>query len=107
MLSPREIKDLPWYRDPVVGEDVCIPTSLYLSHGMDDFHGGMCRITKVDRRDDCPNEYNRLFVCIEERPGHSYNWLPLMENERQNIELYGDGRGYPDPDDRPEFNEWW
>lgn len=107
MLRAKEIRALPNYRDPVPGEDICVPTSLYLSRGADDFMGGLCQIAKVIRNDDCPNEYNRLFVTIVERPGHQYNWLPLIEGESKNLETYGDRRGYPDPDLDPQFNTGW
>lgn len=105
-LSATEIRSLPNWREPCVGEDICVPSSFYISHGRDDFQGGVCKIAEVIKRNDCPNDYNRLFVKIEERPGSEYNWLLLIKDEESNRERYGSRRGFPDPDYSPEFNEW-
>lgn len=98
------------YPYPVVGEDVYVPTSLYMSHGADDFVGGLCEITSInDRIDDTETKalgYNRVMITIKERPGTQYNWFSLCDEQEELKERFGDNRGYPDPDDRPEFNRW-
>jgi hypothetical protein len=86
---------------PRVGDDVYIPSSRYLSHGRDDFAGGLCRIVKV------VDEGHGLFVEVEEHPGSQYGWAYLQEHQDVWHERFGDRRGRPDPDLRPEFNEDW
>lgn len=85
---------------PQVGQDVYVGSSLYLTHGRDDFAGGLCRIVAVyDEYPDGP------FVEVEEDPGAHHSWKYLKENQDDWRERYGDRRGRPDPDWRPEFNE--
>lgn len=86
---------------PRVGDDVYVPSSLYLSHGVDDFRGGLCRIVAVSEL------LGRPFVEVEEDPGTLHSWAYLMERQEEWRERYGDRRGHPDPDLRPEFNEGW
>ncbi len=89
---------------PVVGEDVYVGTSWYLSHGVDDFHGGLCAVesVKVDMSAGKPT----WFVSVRERPGYGYNWAILREEQEKLREQFGTTRGYPDPDDSPSSNEW-
>jgi hypothetical protein len=84
--------------DPEVGQDVYVPSELFLTHGRDDFHGGVCRIVAVKHD-------RQLFVEVEEHPGCWYAWGWLMEQQDDLRSRYGAERGYPDPDWRPEFNE--
>ena len=100
------MRALPHYRDPVVGEDVCVSSALHLSHGEDDFAGGMCEIAEVIHYENFPPG-NQLFVELVEQPGTQHSWLNLMSEEPHNLERYGDQRGRPDPDHRPEFNQGW
>ena len=100
------IKALPHYREPRVGEDVCVPSALHLSHGEDDFAGGLCQIAAVNRYENV-HPANELFVSVVENPGTEYSWLNLMREEPHNLARYGDRRGRPDPDHRPEFNQGW
>lgn len=86
------------YPAPRVGDDVYIPTSLYLTHGEDDFQGGRCRIVQIYEESTGP------FIEVEEDPGTHHNWAYLMEHQEEWREQYGDRRGYPHPDLRPEFN---
>lgn len=104
LIHPNTHREIP---EPVVGEDVYVPTSLYLSHGVDDFQGGVCRITKIIEQDIPENPINSLFISVAERPGHQYNWFILYEQQAELRERHGDKRGYPDPDYSPESNEWW
>lgn len=98
------VKALPHYREPRPGEEVCVPSALHLEHGEDDFAGGMCRIAEV-RRLEGALPINELFVTFVEQPGWEHNWFDLMREEPANLAEYGDRRGRPAPDDRPEFNE--
>lgn len=56
------------YPAPRLGDDVYIPSSLYLTHGADDFRGGLCRIVAIHEHDTGP------FVEAEEDPGAQHNW---------------------------------
>jgi len=93
------------YHYPKIGEDIYVPSSFYLSHGADDFCGGLCEITNIIERPECPNDYNRLFVTFKGVRGEM-NWLYLMEGQEKWAEDYGDKRGHPCPDYTPEFNRW-
>jgi hypothetical protein len=84
---------------PRVGDDVYVPSSLFLTHGEDDFAGGLCRIVAIHEHT------GGLFVEVEEDPGTHHNWAYLRENQKELRERYGDRRGHSDPDYRPEFNE--
>ena len=84
---------------PIVGEDVYVPSELYLWHGRDDFAGGLCRIVRVTE------SFGGLFVEVEENPGSLYSWAILLEDQERLRERFGDRRGRPNPDWRPEFNE--
>lgn len=86
---------------PRDGDDVYVPSSLYLSHGEDDFRGGLCRIVAVRERNGA------IFVEVAEEPGTWHAWAYLVEHQDEWRERYGDERGRPDPDLRPEFNEGW
>ena len=86
---------------PRAGDDLYVPSSLHLTHGEDDFRGGLCRVVDV-------SETNGLiFVKVAEDPGtlHSWSYLEPLQDELRC--RYGDERGRPDPDLRPEFNEGW
>lgn len=86
---------------PKVGDEIYVPSSLYLSHGRDDFRGGLCRVVVVREMLGAP------YVEVEEDPGTLHSWAylePLQDDLRAR---FGDERGRPDPDLRPEFNEGW
>ena len=89
-------------REPVVGEDVYIPSELYLSHGRDDFAGGLCRISRIETSVlGVPGTY----VEVEEQPGTLHGWDDLLRQQDELRARYGDRRGHADPDLRPEFND--
>lgn len=100
-------KDYPY---PRIGDDIVIPTTLYLSHGADDFAGGQCKIVEIfDTIDDAGSNalgFNRLSVRVAEKPASRHNWFVLIDDLEKNTERYGNSRGRPDPDLRPEFNKW-
>ncbi len=82
-----------------MGQDVYHPSVLYLTHGTDDFHGGLCEITDVIEKP------SGVFVRLKEYPDWEVSWPYLMEGQDEWRKQYGDQRGRPDPDERPEFNE--
>lgn len=88
---------------PAVGEDIYLPSELYLWHGRDDFAGGLCRVARVT--EDFPASSANPFVEVAERPGVLYSWAWLMEQQDDLRGRFGERRGHADPDWRPEFND--
>jgi hypothetical protein len=89
---------------PEKGDWIYLPTSLYLSHGADDFCGGRALVIEV-RRGVSAGRYTPFVICAERR-GSQYNWLVLMEEQDELRERYGESEAHADPDLRPEFNRW-
>lgn len=87
-----------------VGDDIYVRGVCYLSHGEDDFEGGLARITHVTYGGSAGKRVP--FVEIAENPGTAYNYPILLEQQDKLKALYGEQRAHPDPDDRPEFNRW-
>jgi hypothetical protein len=87
-----------WGTRPRVGQWIYIPSSFYLSHGLDDVVGGRARIGKVKF------EYGQYWVDVEQDPGTHYSWPALLERQPELRERYGDEIAHADPDSRPEFN---
>lgn len=86
---------------PSVGDTFYMPSMLYLRHGVDDFYGGKCHISKV-----IPGESPRsLFIEVAEWPGAESRYLPLLEQQEELKAEYGDATGHMSPDYRPEFND--
>lgn len=86
---------------PAVGDNFYMPSMLYLSHGVDDFHGGKCTISKV-----IPGESPRdTYIEVAERPGVQCRYLPLLADQEELKAEYGDARGHMSHDYRPEFND--
>jgi hypothetical protein len=88
---------------PNVGDDIYVPGSYYLTHGRDDFAGGLVRVTAVTG--DEFDGRTRYWIEIEEQPGTTYNWDVLEPEQAKLRARYGDNRGHADPDRRREFNE--
>ena len=93
--------------EPKVGQKIYVGTSLYLSHGMDDFMGGIATISKIEKSKCLPEDHcNYLMVGIKENSGALYNWKHLLEEQNKLKKEFGKEKAHPDPDDRPEFNMW-
>jgi len=84
---------------PKVGDLVYVDSSIYLSHGVDDFIGGLCEITSVSNGD------GNYGIEVKEDPDVRYSWEYLAELQDKLKEQFGENRGYQRPDHRPEFNE--
>lgn len=104
MKTPTPPTKLPTTPAPKVGDEVYVGTSLYLSHGHDDFQGGLCKISSVEVGISAGKP--EWFVSVEERPGHGYNYAILLESQDKWKAQFGTNRGYPDPDNSPESNRW-
>ena len=94
-------------KNPKIGDKIYVGTSLSISHGSDDFNGGICTISKIDKNKKLSEDHiNYLFVSIKERIGHSYNYKILMEDQEKLKERFGNKVGCPCPDiDRPWLEE--
>lgn len=84
---------------PAPGDEVYVGSSLHLTHGRDDFRGGLCRVVSVRER------HGLVFVEVAEDPGTLHAWPYLAEHQDEWRARFGQQHGRPDPDLRPEFNE--
>lgn len=95
------------YPAPEVGMKIYIPSSFYLSHGLDDFQGGVATISEVVYSNHLPkNHFNYCFVGIKERERTRYNYFSLMSEQKKLEAEFGDKKCYPDPDYHPSANKW-
>jgi len=94
-------------KNPKIGDKIYVGTSLSISHGSDDFHGGICTISEIDKSEKLQvNHMNYIFIGIEERPGTLYNYKILIENQEKLKERFGDKVGCTCLDiDRPWLEE--
>lgn len=75
-----------------VGDNIYVDSSFYMSHGSDDFVGGLCKISKLY------TQHGTTFVEVVERPGHGYNYDILLEQQKTLAQEFGKKRGFPQPD---------
>jgi len=99
--NKRQRKKAGSFIMPTVGDTMYVPSMLYLRHGEDDFHGGVCRICRVIL-DYGPQD---PFVEVEEWPGVQMRYIPLFKEQKKLRAEYGDTVGHRCPDTRPEFND--
>ena len=95
------------YPIPEVGMKIYVPSAFYLSHGEDDFCGGIATISEIKYSDHLPKDhFNYCFVGIEESERTRYNYLSLMSQQEELKQEFGDNKCYPDPDYHPSANKW-
>jgi hypothetical protein len=87
-------------REYKAGDDIYLPTSLYLSHGVDDFLGGLCKILKIEE------DSNWKWIEVEEEPGTRHDYKHIVENQEKWAKEYGVRRGRKDPDYDFDSNCW-
>jgi hypothetical protein len=77
------------YREPVIGEKIYVPTSLYVYRGEDDFIGGLATINKIKKDENLSSDHcNFIMIGIEGRKGTLYNWKNLLPHgEYETIKL--------------------
>ncbi|MBI2120987.1 MAG: hypothetical protein HYT94_05185 [Parcubacteria group bacterium] len=96
----RKAKELPL---PKVGDDIYVPTALYMGHGKDDRMGGLAKVMSISVTTSSGELVHN--VCVEEFPDSLFSWEHyLAENQDELRERFGQSRAYSDPDNRPEFN---
>lgn len=82
-----------------VGDLIYVDTSLYVTHGVDDFIGGLYEVDSVQIFGDA------IMVSVKEEPAALYSWDYLSElQDKLSIE-FGSQRGHKRPDHRQEFNK--
>lgn len=93
-------------RVPVLrpGDIIYVDTCLYVSHGVDDFRGGLAEVAEFGFLKAAGRE--TLFVKVVQLMDTSQNWQMLAEQQSKLRAEFGKSWAHPDPDYRPEFNEW-
>jgi hypothetical protein len=87
------------------GDVIYLDTELYISHGRDDFRGGLAELVevKIDKIGGKPI----AFVRAAQEPDTWHNWTTFLAPMQKKLrEEFGKKWAHPDPDWRPEFNEW-
>ena len=89
---------------PRVGDKIYIPSVAFLSHGRDDFHGGVATVMAVHSTE---RGYTEIRVEVLERPGVHYAWSALAPQQAELKSRFRGQIAHSDPDPRPQFNEGW
>src|SRR5688572_14579213 len=81
------------------GDQMYIPSAMYISRGSEDRVGGLATIKKIDVDKNLGSEHpNGVFVTFEEFPNSSFNYKYLLEQQEELKSKFGDKKAYPDPD---------
>jgi hypothetical protein len=86
------------------GDVIYIGTELYLGHGRDDFRGGLAEVNEV--RQDVSKGQPTPFVRVAQQMDTLHNWRLLASEQKELRQSHGKSWAHPDPDYRPEFNDW-
>ena len=86
------------------GDVIYIGTELYLGHGRGDFRGGLAEVREV--RQDISKGQPTPFVRVVQQMDTIHNWKLLASEQKEHRRQHGKSWAHPDPDDRPEFNDW-
>lgn len=92
---------------PKIGDKIYVPSQWFMSHGVDDFSGGVATVKHIEITKNVGRDVH--VVSIEERPGYGYYWENSIGTEGKQEELkkeYGSQIAKPDPDDHPDSNRW-
>jgi len=87
------------------GDVIYLDTELYISHGRDDFRGGLAEVVEVkpDKIKGRPVQ----FLRAAQEPDTWHNWETFLAPMQKKLRAeFGKKWAHPDPDWRPEFNEW-
>jgi hypothetical protein len=87
------------------GDVIYLDTELYISHGRDDFRGGLAEVVEVkpDKIQGRPVQ----FLRAAQEPDTWHNWETFLAPMQKKLRAeFGKKWAHPDPDWRPEFNEW-
>src|SRR5882672_9684683 len=83
------------------GDIIYIETELYLSHGRDDFRGGLAEVNEV--RQEKSKGKLTPFVRVVQQRQTLHNWEILAAEQKKLRAEHGASWAHPDPDDRAEF----
>jgi hypothetical protein len=86
------------------GDIIYVNTSLYLSHGVDDFRGGLAEVAEFGMQTSAGRP--TPFVRIVQEKDAWQNWQMLAADQRKHRAEFGRNWAHPDPDHRLEFNQW-
>jgi len=86
------------------GDVIYLDTELYISHGRDDFRGGLAEVIEFSA--DISAGKPTPFVRAVQEPDTWHNWRELAGAQKKLRAEFGKKWAHPDPDLRPEFNEW-
>lgn len=86
------------------GDVIYIGTELYLGHGRDDFRGGLAEV--MDVRQEKSKGQLTPFVRVVQQADTLHNWNLLASEQKEHRRQHGKSWAHPDPDHRPEFNDW-
>ena len=87
------------------GDVIYLDTELYISHGRDDFRGGLAEV--VELRIDKIGSKPIAFLRAAQEPDTWHNWTTFLAPMQRKLRAeFGKKWAHPDPDYRPEFNEW-
>lgn len=88
---------------PKKGDKIYVPGLLHITHGVDDFEGGV--VTVGDVREDRIKGEQVTFVFIKEDESW-VNWDTFLAPMQEELKKqFGAKPGKPKPDFRAEFNE--
>ncbi|HZI55431.1 MAG TPA: hypothetical protein VFF39_01585 [Verrucomicrobiae bacterium] len=82
---------------------IYVDTELYLWHGRDDFRGGLAQVFECYM--DISAGKPTPFVRVAQQMNTWHNWRELASMQKKLRAEFGKRWAYPDPDDRPEFND--
>ena len=85
------------------GDVIYVDTSLYVSHGRDDFRGGLAEVIEYGM--DVSAGKPTPFVRVAQESDTLHNWKILASDQKKLRAKHGKRWAHPDPDYRPEFNE--
>ena len=82
-----------------IGDTIYVHGSMSISNGSSDTVGGLATIESFNVSKTLPEGHmNSIFVRFKELPGHSYNYLSLLDKQDELKERYNESYAYLDPD---------
>lgn len=87
------------------GDVIYLETRLYISHGCDDFCGGLAEVNEVREGQHAgkPMSYVRVLQELDS----VYSWTDLAADQKTLRAEHGKNWAHPDPDLRPEHNGYF
>jgi len=82
----KKIKKDYKMKKPKVGDKIYLDSSFYISHGEDDFVGGLCTINVIEYSEHLkPDHCNYCMIGVAERPGFLQNYKSLIKETQKRI----------------------